>query len=92
MTIELKMPIDMTRLHNKANEVVEFLVLLLEEGPRRQKQIVAYGLAHGFTKWQLRTAREKLGVIVTRTGFGRGAAWTWDLPRDRYGSPRCYDR
>lgn len=78
---DVKLPPSGKVLSDFFNEVEEFLVTSLREGPRRQKEIAACGLARGYTKWQLRTAREKLGVIVKKSGFDLGSAWIWDFPR-----------
>jgi putative DNA primase/helicase len=74
-----------------SGRVVEFLRDMLKDGPREQKEIVDQGLALGYSKRQLRTAREKLGVTAKKTGFGDTGAWMWDLPRASDGAPLSYD-
>jgi putative DNA primase/helicase len=58
----------------------EFLAELLKDGTKRpQKDIAQQASRLGFTEGQLRTARVKIGVVVTHTGFGESQVWWWEL-------------
>jgi hypothetical protein len=58
----------------------EFLIELLKDGTKRpQKDIAQQASRLGFTEGQLRTARVKIGVVVTHTGFGESQVWWWEL-------------
>jgi hypothetical protein len=61
-----------TEREEASDRVVEFL--------RDQKEIVTQALALGYSRSQLRTAREKLYVTPKKKGFGDTGAWMWDLP------------
>jgi hypothetical protein len=61
------------------SKVQEFLKVILNSGnPVLQSYIAEEGKQrHGFTDKQLRTAKEKLGIVSDKTLDG----WTWALPR-----------
>lgn len=63
-------------------EAVRFLREALKEGERCAKDVQKEAHDLGITERSLRTARQKLGVVVFKTGgyFGGDATWKWKLP------------
>ena len=65
-------------------EAVEFLREALRDGEEEAKTLVDQAAKFGITSKQLRTAREKLGVVVKKHGGGfskdKKQFWTWRLP------------
>jgi hypothetical protein len=58
--------------------VVNFLRELLSDGPRLMKDAEEAAIGRGYSAKQLRSAREKIGIIPYKEGFdGR---WWWKLP------------
>jgi len=55
----------------------------LSAGPMGRVELVAMLARDGFTEKQLRRARERLGVIVSRAGFGARMRSTWELPNSQ---------
>jgi putative DNA primase/helicase len=80
-----------TEREDSSDRVVTFLRDMLKDGPREQTEIVKQASALGYTKWQLRTAREKLSVTTDRKGFGPGGVWMWDVSRAGDGTPLNYE-
>jgi hypothetical protein len=64
----------------KLGEAMEFLTDLLANGPVRQKEIERKAIAEGIAVRTLERARETLGVISKRKGWGPGSACYWRLP------------
>jgi hypothetical protein len=58
----------------------EALAALLRHGPIEGQTAMDTLTTAGFTPKQIRGARERLGVAVTRHGFGKAAGSTWSLP------------
>jgi len=59
---------------------VRFVNFELREGERPGCEVIAAGTKLGMTEKMLRTARERLGVIVERRGFGPNGRAHWRLP------------
>ncbi|HEY0429007.1 MAG TPA: AAA family ATPase [Pyrinomonadaceae bacterium] len=63
-------------------EAMKFLREALKEGERCAKEVQKEAHDLGITERSLRTARQKLGVVVFKTGgyFGGDVQWKWKLP------------
>lgn len=70
-----------------AGECREMVRAMLAHGPRAARDVQAACRAEGFTAKQVRGARERLGVIVKREGFGTGSVSMWCLPGADDGPP-----
>jgi hypothetical protein len=51
-------------------------------GPRLVAELLAEAREEGLSEWTLRRARERLGVRVRHTGFGRSVSWVWECGRE----------
>jgi putative DNA primase/helicase len=71
---------------DESYRIVNWLRDMLKDGPREQTEIVKQGSALGYSRSQLRTAREKLHIDPKKKDFT--GPWMWDLPD---GSALCYD-
>jgi putative DNA primase/helicase len=58
-------------------KVQAFLCDILKDAPVPQKQIEEEAARQGFSANQLRTAKEKLAIASTKSGFGDG--WVWEF-------------
>lgn len=56
------------------------LQTMLAGGPKASREVIVAMASQGITQKQLRRAREKLGVVVTRSGCGKDMRSTWGLP------------
>ncbi|MBI4585498.1 MAG: AAA family ATPase [Planctomycetes bacterium] len=69
----------------------EWLLEALAGGPRPSDEVVKEGRAHGWSEKQLRTARERMGVVPSKAGYQ--GKWIWSLPtkdaQDPKGAQRC---
>ncbi len=64
-----------------SSDAAEFLRDMLQGAhPVSSRDVGRRMKAEGFTDKVIRTAREKLGVIVERTGFGKDMQSLWSLP------------
>ncbi len=61
-------------------DVAAVLHDLLSEGGKPAKETQREMRAAGFNDYQIRGARERLGVKPRREGFGTGSEWIWALP------------
>jgi hypothetical protein len=61
-------------------EGIEFLQATLASGPVSVSEINRMAREHGLTGKALRSAREALGIKITREGFGPGSKSVWSLP------------
>ena len=59
---------------------VDFVRFALQEGERRGREVIEAGRLLGLPEKMVRTARERLGVIVERRGFGPNSCAYWRLP------------
>lgn len=59
---------------------VIFLRKALASGERMTTDVIAEGEAAGFSKKEIRTAREHLRISPRREGFGRDGKYYWSLP------------
>ncbi len=62
-----------------ASEAREFLLEELSAGPVSSKEIQKAAREAGIAERTLRRARDALGVVAERSGFGRGGKWRWRL-------------
>ena len=70
-------------------EAQDFLRAMLADGASLpQKEIHERGADLGFTQKQLRTAREKLNVVVEKSGMDGGWCWKMKLPPAPLPAPR----
>lgn len=65
-------------------EAIGWLEELLSERPLPSKEVHAYAREAHIRPFMLREARERLGVITEKEGFGAGGRWVWRLrtPKD----------
>lgn len=63
-------------------EARQFLVDLLAAGPVPTKTVQADAIGMGLSWATVRRAKEALGVVAERAGFGRGGSFNWRLPDD----------
>jgi len=52
----------------------------LQEGPRMSEDLFKTAVRQGITKSTLKRAKQGLGVIAKKEGFGKGSYWIWKLP------------
>lgn len=62
------------------NEAVAFLRAELADGPRPQGEIMRAARECGHSEKTLRRAKNVLGVVASRIGFGAAGEWRWALP------------
>jgi hypothetical protein len=65
---------------DEAQEVRTFLKSILADGPRLYDEIVEEGDQLGFTKRQLKFAKQKLGVTSLKEHGVAHGPWLWQLP------------
>lgn len=63
------------------DDPVEALKAVLRDGRMASQEVNKIMAANGYTTKQTRTAREKLGVIITREGFSKDLKSYWELPK-----------
>lgn len=66
--------------HTATDEAVESLKLILNGDTVPSKSVKAQMAAEGYTEKVTRTARERIGVVVSRTGSGKEMVSYWKLP------------
>jgi hypothetical protein len=71
----------------KLDEAQRFLVALLGDGPVAVKQIQAEAKAAGFAQHTIERAKQELGLVAGKEGFGKGANWSWRLPEQQIRLP-----
>jgi putative DNA primase/helicase len=64
---------------DRQSGAVTFLLDILANGPVPKKIIEERAAARGFSDNQLRTAKQKLGIVVFKAGMAGG--WMWALPQ-----------
>ena len=66
------------------NHTVAFLREILRDGAKPAKEIKKQAFENGMTEQNLRTARNKLKILVFKEGgtFGGNPQWLWKLPED----------
>jgi putative DNA primase/helicase len=62
-----------------AREIDEFLRKLLADGRRGSTEVFADGEGHGFSRKQLHTAADRLGIRKFNTGSRTTKKWWWEL-------------
>lgn len=65
-----------------SDDPIAALRMILSEGLLTGKEAVRLMGENGFSSKQVRRAREKLGVITKRSGFGKHTQSFWHLPND----------
>jgi hypothetical protein len=53
---------------------------VLADGQKAAAEVRSAAIRAGITLATLRRARERLGIVVSRQGFGQGGRWCWRLP------------
>jgi putative DNA primase/helicase len=61
------------------SEAMDFLRAHLATGPSKAKEVQKEAREAGISEKTLRTARERLGIKPTKSGFSSG--WFWEMPR-----------
>lgn len=67
-------------MNNNMSPAEVMLRSLLVSGPSASREMLASMAAQHFTPKQVRNARERLGVVVERSGNGADMRSTWRLP------------
>ncbi len=67
-------------------EAEQWLRELLGAGPVPAKQIIDAARNHGLSQATLQQAKEGLGIVSSREGFGKDARWIWSLLGARTGT------
>ncbi|MGA2617384.1 MAG: AAA family ATPase [Thermoguttaceae bacterium] len=70
------------RSRPELDEAMYFLFATLAGGPVLQREVHTAARQEGITPRTLRRAREALGIVSHRDGFGRGGRHYWQLPDD----------
>ena len=65
--------------HEEARECDRWLRGTLAAGPMKAKELYGFAANAGFSKDQLKRAKQRVGVVSDRNGFGDGSAWFWSL-------------
>lgn len=66
---------------SSSGDPVDVLRELLTDAPNmRSRDVVRMMKAGGYSAKAVRSAREKLGVVVKREGFGKNMRSSWSLP------------
>lgn len=77
---------------SQTDEAADILRQELAFGPQRADDVKKHAHAQGISDKPLRNARERLGVLTRRSGFGPGSHVEWSLPSmDLTQSHRCPD-
>ena len=76
-----------SKLTDLEKNPVGYLWVTLQEGPRTSRDVVQQLVEHGFTPKQIRGARERLQVVVSRAGSGKAMHSTWALPLSEQAPP-----
>jgi DNA repair protein RadA/Sms len=64
----------------KLDEAKALLLEVLSEGPAEQQALMARAAQAGIAWRTVERAKEDLGVVSAREGFGAGGKWLWQLP------------
>lgn len=65
--------------HEEARECDRWLRGTLAAGPIKARELYGFAADAGFSKDQLKRAKQRIGVVSDRNGFGDGSAWFWSL-------------
>ena len=68
-----------------SRECSEWLADLLVAGPKPSSEVFRAALDAGYTAYQVKDAKHRIGAIAEKKGFVDGARWTWQLPEDGNG-------
>jgi putative DNA primase/helicase len=71
---------DNTDERSVLNEAVNFLRVLLANGPMARREINEKAREAGFKEITLRRAKSVLGIEAIHEGYGKGSIWKWYLP------------
>jgi hypothetical protein len=65
---------------NSVASAAAWLTSALVEGPRPSEELQRAAREAGISRSTLQRAREQVGVIARKLGFGGDGQWTWQLP------------
>lgn len=74
------MPIPAIARPRREKQSVTFLRNALANGERPATEVMEEGEAAGFSRKEIRTAREHLRIKPKKTGFGKDGKYFWSLP------------
>jgi hypothetical protein len=66
--------------HDDAASVIEELLNAEDEWPLDAKLAIEAGDAHGIHERTMRRTAKRLGIRISRAGFGPGGRWVWHRP------------
>lgn len=69
---------------SERDDAMTFLYATLSSGPLRAREVLALAVQEGFSRRTLRRAKEALGVVSERIGFGPGGFSRWRLPDEAF--------
>lgn len=75
----------------ETDEAIDALRDVLTPGEMLAKEAIATMKSAGFTDKVIRMARERIGIKVRRSGFGKDMKWLWSLPSGADFAHRCPD-
>ncbi len=64
----------------RRDDAQELLIDELSDGPRPASEVKAAAAEVGIAERTLDRARHRVGVVSRKAGFGKGAAYLWELP------------
>lgn len=68
--------------NGRLTETMAFLMDILQSGPIAQREVKAKAVTAGFAWRTVERAKEILGIVSQRRGFGPGSICYWHLPED----------
>jgi putative DNA primase/helicase len=74
------------------DEACEWLRSVLTTGPQAAVELKRIAKEDGIRERTLVRAKQRLGVLAARTGFGLGGSWMWRLPESKSGDGKQSDR
>jgi hypothetical protein len=67
---------------DKGSECEIWLAGFLMNGPRQSIDAIKAGTDAGFSRYQLKRAKHRIGAFAQKHGFSDGSQWTWQLHTD----------
>ncbi|MFO0889578.1 MAG: hypothetical protein U0790_10625 [Isosphaeraceae bacterium] len=65
---------------SRARECEAWLKARLADGEREAREVIEEASAEGFSAGQVRMARQRMGIVPRRAGYGGDGGWCWSLP------------
>jgi hypothetical protein len=72
-------PVPYARDHARRQECDDWLGAFLAGGPRATEDVFAFATGAGFTKDQVRKAKQRIGAVALKAGFAGAGQWCWRL-------------